>query len=461
MIAPNSPRDKNLADSHIAASLNSWKTEDLNIASDVNSNNATASVVDFALLSERELEAVAHMLAVKSSKESAALMGLKDSTVRNYLQRSYKKLGFNNAQQLRAAVIDQSLANGLCNASYPSSQDIASIMELSVFGTLCCDASVSDLSCHEGIKHQGMLTQDRDNFRSVFCKDSSNDKSHIKFRPSEGLIYQAPGNFLHLGLLMLFFLALGFVTGELGRGSTSLLANCSLLLFLGTSAFMTLVVLARKEAMPLVGFILVCMAMFLFSVFGGVKSGLFLGLVASLCIWLVRCRPLSLRVSVVSLLVFAVGLAGGRYVIMTWKDALLYEAYSLAIYGDATTASAFVPAMAVLMLALGAICIVIDGLVFGAPNQPIEALQQQSVKEKIRLYFASQGLEGLESSVLLLILAGDTGPVIAQKLNYSYGSVNNARNNAYKALNIHSKQELAQLVDRHVLHADRGGQPSS
>lgn len=174
MIAPNSPRDKNLADSHIAASLNSWKTEDLNIASDVNSNNATASVVDFALLSERELEAVAHMLAGKSSKESAALMGLKDSTVRNYLQRSYKKLGFNNAQQLRAALIDQSFANGLCNESYLSSQDIASIMELSVFGTLCCDASVSDLSCHKGIKHQGMLTQDRDNFRSVFCKDFSN-----------------------------------------------------------------------------------------------------------------------------------------------------------------------------------------------------------------------------------------------------------------------------------------------
>ncbi len=460
-VEPDSCEGKSALNKCTVASLNARSLKDLSSVSGMSSNRNMVSTVDFALLSERELEAVAHMLAGRSSKESAALMGLKDSTVRNYLQRSYKKLGFNNAQQLRAAVLGQSMETELASSAYPQSLDIDPSMCFSMPDAIRCSVPANGFSDRECVKHKGKSTLCRRIYSSVSRKSSSDVKPDSDFSHDGSLVYQTPENSIHLGLLMLFSLALGFATGELERGSSSLLASCSLLAFLSLSTFMMLVLLARKEAMPFVGFILVCTAMLVCSVFGGVKSGLLLGLVASLCIWLVRCRPLSLRMSVVALLVFGVGLVGGRYVIMAWKDALLYEAYSIAIYGDAITASAFVPAMAVLLLVLGTICIVIDGVLFGAPGQLIKELQQSTAQEKVRLYFASQGLGELESSVLLLILAGDTGPVISQKLNYSYGSVNNARNNAYKALDIHSKQELAQLVDRCVLHVDREGQPSS
>lgn len=405
----------------------------------VDLNLGSAPIVDLALLSERELEAVNHMLAGKSSKESAALMGLKDSTVRNYLQRSYKKLGCGNAQELRAALADS-------GKSVPAG---------------CCVGALGTSSA--GLDN-GLPDKKRSG-RSLSSAVGPASRLSCLFRPCSDVAgsvrYQTPGNRIHIALLMVFALALGFAAGELERGSASLLASFSLVGFLGISAFSVLLVLARKEAVPFLGFVAVCSAMVLCSVLVGVKAGLALGLVAGLCAWFTRCRPLSSGAATGSALVFAAGLIGGRCAIMAWKDTLLYEAYSLAIYGDATTASAFIPAMAVLLLALGGICVVVDSVLFAASAQADKELQRPAVKEKTRLYFASQGLGELEAAVLLLILAGDTGPVIAQKLNYSYGAVNNARDTAYKALDIHSKQELARLVDEHILHVDRGGQPSS
>lgn len=64
--------------------------------------------VDFAFpdlsefgLTERETEAIGHLLRGRTSQESAELIGIKPSTVREYLRRAYRKIGVEGADQLR------------------------------------------------------------------------------------------------------------------------------------------------------------------------------------------------------------------------------------------------------------------------------------------------------------------------------------------------------------------------
>lgn len=64
--------------------------------------------IDFAFpdlsefgLTKRETEAIEHLLRGRTSQESAELIGIKPSTVREYLQRAYRKIGVEGADQLR------------------------------------------------------------------------------------------------------------------------------------------------------------------------------------------------------------------------------------------------------------------------------------------------------------------------------------------------------------------------
>ena len=73
-------------------------------------------------LTEREGEAVRFCLEGFNSVESAEKMGLKPSTVRNYLQRAYKKLGIANAEALPAlfnAQTPRETAEDVCS-SFPT-----------------------------------------------------------------------------------------------------------------------------------------------------------------------------------------------------------------------------------------------------------------------------------------------------------------------------------------------------
>lgn len=70
--------------------------------------------------------------------------------------------------------------------------------------------------------------------------------------------------------------------------------------------------------------------------------------------------------------------------------------------------------------------------------------------DAIRAYLYGRGLSQLQTEVAILIMTGSTGPSIAQALSYSLGSVNHARREAYRLLDIHDARSLMELIKRDV-----------
>lgn len=62
-----------------------------------------------------------------------------------------------------------------------------------------------------------------------------------------------------------------------------------------------------------------------------------------------------------------------------------------------------------------------------------------------RRYMLARGLSPLQVDVVIGIVDGLSGREIAHRLNYSLGSINVARLHAYRLLDVHSSDQLAQL----------------
>lgn len=72
-------------------------------------------------------------------------------------------------------------------------------------------------------------------------------------------------------------------------------------------------------------------------------------------------------------------------------------------------------------------------------------------------YLKSRRLSDLEASVAIEAACGLSTRDIADKLFYSFGSVKEARFNAYRKLGVHSKGELAEMIARHLgVESDAG-----
>ena len=61
-------------------------------------------------------------------------------------------------------------------------------------------------------------------------------------------------------------------------------------------------------------------------------------------------------------------------------------------------------------------------------------------------YLRYRGCSALEAEVLLAIVAGKTGPQIAESIHYSLGTVNRLRRRGYARMGVHSVAELRKLV---------------
>lgn len=72
------------------------------------------------------------------------------------------------------------------------------------------------------------------------------------------------------------------------------------------------------------------------------------------------------------------------------------------------------------------------------------------MRDAIRAYLYGRGLSKLQTEVVILIMAGSTGPSIARDLSYSLGSVNHARREAYRLLDVHEVKSLKDLIRRDV-----------
>lgn len=73
---------------------------------------------------------------------------------------------------------------------------------------------------------------------------------------------------------------------------------------------------------------------------------------------------------------------------------------------------------------------------------PMEVGQE----ERLDHYLRYRGCSALEAAVLLAIVAGKTGPQIAESIHYSLGTVNRLRRRGYARMGVHSVTELRKLV---------------
>lgn len=69
-------------------------------------------------------------------------------------------------------------------------------------------------------------------------------------------------------------------------------------------------------------------------------------------------------------------------------------------------------------------------------------------RSRLESYLAGRGLNSVQVEVALRIVAGESGPQIARAMCYSIGTVNSARDAAYRLLRVHRRAQLVALLRR-------------
>lgn len=69
-------------------------------------------------------------------------------------------------------------------------------------------------------------------------------------------------------------------------------------------------------------------------------------------------------------------------------------------------------------------------------------------RSRLESYLAGRGLNSVQVEVALRIVAGESGPQIARAMCYSIGTVNSARDAAYRLLRVHRRAQLLALLRR-------------
>ena len=82
-----------------------------------------------------------------------------------------------------------------------------------------------------------------------------------------------------------------------------------------------------------------------------------------------------------------------------------------------------------------------------AVDVPAEEARELTLEEKVQLLALRNGIEGRAYDVLLLMAKGRTAARIEQELYISRGTVNTYSHKVYQKLDIHSRQELFDLLD--------------
>jgi DNA-binding CsgD family transcriptional regulator len=77
-----------------------------------------------------------------------------------------------------------------------------------------------------------------------------------------------------------------------------------------------------------------------------------------------------------------------------------------------------------------------------APARDVDDVMDGWAEKAARAY----GLTPRERQILFLLLRGDDGPAIAEELGLSNNTVRSHKKRLYRKLDVHSKQELLELM---------------
>lgn len=154
-------------------------------------------------------------------------------------------------------------------------------------------------------------------------------------------------------------------------------------------------------------------------------------------------RPASAKAFII--LGIGAGFAFGRLGFDTWRDLLGASFTTTESFGTNVAAAAVAPAIIAIAAVLSLACIFYLTSLYTHNNT---ACYDASKEERDILFLRSRGINELEAAILAKIAQGSTGPQIARSMHYSPGAVNSLRAHAYRALNVHSKQELMELLSQ-------------
>lgn len=398
-------------------------------------------------LTERETVYLLLALDGMTSAAIAERLGIKAPTVRAYQQRAYRKMEVASLAEARELVARQARAatwGVLCEIVFASA----------IPGLLSCAAIVAIVLCAISSSISWMCHHDAGGAAI----------SSVPVAPT------SPGvtlDVLHVVYLALLSLMIGIAWEEVWR-SASPLSFAPLMMPLFGCIIVVCVGGLRSQGVGATRQLLSGTLVVVFAAESGQASVALFGTSVLVIYLLALSLRNTVRMSARGLPLCALfgvaGILGGGKVTNVYAD-LSYAQFRDVVFGGYASMGDVVPASGMgdvrtAMLVAIVTCLTLlmlltvwagVRLLTDVRNERYAAALLASHNEdrsRLESYLAGRGLNSVQVEVALRIVAGESGPQIARAMCYSIGTVNSARDAAYRLLRVHRRAQLVALLRR-------------
>lgn len=398
-------------------------------------------------LTERETVCLLLALDGMTSAAIAERLGIKAPTVRAYQQRAYRKMEVASLAEARELVARQARAatwGVLCEIVFASA----------IPGLLSCAAIVATVLCAISSSISWMCHHDAGGAAI----------SSVPVAPT------SPGvtlDVLHVVYLALLSLMIGIAWEEVWR-SASPLSFAPLMMPLFGCIIVVCVGGLRSQGVGATRQLLSGTLVVVFAAESGQASVALFGTSVLVIYLLALSLRNTVRMSARGLPLCALfgvaGILGGGKVTNVYAD-LSYAQFRDVVFGGYASMGDVVPASGMgdvrtAMLVAIVTCLTLlmlltvwagVRLLTDVRNERYAAALLASHNEdrsRLESYLAGRGLNSVQVEVALRIVAGESGPQIARAMCYSIGTVNSARDAAYRLLRVHRRAQLVALLRR-------------
>lgn len=398
-------------------------------------------------LTERETVCLLLALDGMTSAAIAERLGIKAPTVRAYQQRAYRKMEVASLAEARELVARQARAatwGVLCEIVFASA----------IPGFLSCAAIVAIVLCAISSSISWMCHHDAGG-------------AAISFVP---VVPTSPGvtlDVLHVVYLALLSLMIGIAWEEVWR-SASPLSFAPLMMPLFGCIIVMCVGGLRSQGVGATRQLLSGTLVVVSAAESGQASVALFGTSVLVIYLLALSLRNTVRMSARGLPLCALfgvaGILGGGKVTNVYAD-LSYAQFRDVVFGGYASMGDVVPASGMgdvrtAMLVAIVTCLTLlmlltvwagVRLLTDVRNERYAAAllaSHNADRSRLESYLAGRGLNSVQVEVALRIVAGESGPQIARAMCYSIGTVNSARDAAYRLLRVHRRAQLVALLRR-------------
>ncbi len=231
----------------------------------------------------------------------------------------------------------------------------------------------------------------------------------------------------------------GVIAGELWRGLQNPLLLAVYVIFLA-AALVLYASQNRREDKPGVASIACLTALAAIAIAAGIPHAL---LILCALMFLKGKTPAHSQAFII--IGIGAGFSLGRLGFDTWRDILGASFTTTESFGTNVASAAAGPALMIVIAVLGLASFL---YLISLYRNEMKLSFDLDKEERDILLLRSKGVNELEALVLAKIAQGKTGPQIARELHYSLGTINGLRSHAYQVINVHSKQELIDLLNQ-------------